>query len=279
VRKAEWKAHKKRKRMDRQRRREERAADNKSPLVDPARPIVTLDYPRHEVRLIVESSMERKWRAHSCAKEPWTVQWLEASLREGSVLYDIGANVGAFSLIAARLCGSEGTVVAFEPGYASFARLCDNIVLNECQTIVMPVPLALGSQTGLGTLRYKSLHAGQSRHHFKEAGWVRMSASDSDRYYQPVLAMSLDDAVRQFQLPLPNHIKLDVDGRELNVLQGAAATLRSPGLESVLIEIDDTLTSDAVSLMTDSGFHLAEKFKKVHDEDTQVWYGVFRRSV
>lgn len=261
----------------RQQRRSERA-DNRSSVSDPTLPIVALDYPRHDVRLMIGSRMERKWRVHSCAKEPWTVAWLEESVSEGSVLYDVGANVGAFSLIAAKLCGGRGTVVAFEPGYASFARLCDNTVLNDCQGVVMPLPLALGSTTGVGTLRYKSLHPGQSRHHFKESEWVRMGAGDSDRYYQPVLAMSLDEAVRQFKLPLPDHIKLDVDGRELNVLQGASATLRSPGLRSILVEIDDALTEPVVSLLAESAFVLDQKFKKIHDEDTQVWYGVFRRA-
>ena len=55
--------------------------------------------------------MERQWRAASCAKEPWTVNWLRDAVGPGDVLYDIGANVGAFSLVAAKHCGAH--VVAF----------------------------------------------------------------------------------------------------------------------------------------------------------------------
>src|ERR671932_123659 len=57
-------------------------------------------------------------RLRPVAKEPWTVRWLERSLRDGDVLYDVGANVGAYSLIAAAL-GAQ--VVAIEPAYANYA--------------------------------------------------------------------------------------------------------------------------------------------------------------
>jgi FkbM family methyltransferase len=239
--------------------------------------VVTVDWPAHEVRLLASSEMERKWRARSCAKEPWTVAWLQDSLRGGGVFYDIGANVGAFSLIAARICGNRGTVVAFEPGYASFARLCDNIVLNRCHDLVIPLPLALGPTTGLGTLTYKTLHPGQSRHEFTDGTWTRISASASNRYHQPVLSMTLDEAVDRFRLPLPNHIKLDVDGGELKVLRGAEATLGTPELRSVMVEIDDTLSETVIGLLAGHGFSLYEKHKRIHRERTQVWYGVFRR--
>lgn len=90
--------------------------------------------------------------------------------------------------------------------------------------------------------------------------------------------MTLDEMIRQFNLPKPNYVKLDVDGAELNVLRGAAKTLCSPELRSVLIEIDDTQTEPAIALLKECGFHLAEKFKRAHKKDTQVWYGVFRKT-
>lgn len=239
--------------------------------------IVTLDYPTHEVRLIASSEMEREWRAHSCAKEPWTISWLEESLANGGVLYDIGANVGAFAIVAAKICGTRGTVVAFEPGYASFAHLCDNVVLNRCHDIVIPVPLALSEKTGLGTFTYKTLHPGQSRHDFDGRKWHRASPDHTHRYRQPVLTTTLDEALRNFALPQPNFVKLDVDGAELSVLRGAMATLSAPAFRSLLIEIDDKLTDKAMALLDTLGLTLAQRFKRVHDEKTQVWYGVFRK--
>ena len=130
-------------------------------LVDGDASVVPLDYAAHPIRLLATSPMERKWRARSCKKEPWTVAWIEESMRGGGVLYDVGANVGTFSLVAAKVCGRRGTVVAFEPGFASYAHLCGNIVLNRCEAIIIPVPLALAGSCGLGSFRYLSLDPGQ----------------------------------------------------------------------------------------------------------------------
>ena len=257
-----------------ERHREQRATAS----IDGAPETVALDHPHHEVRLLVTSSMEREWRAHSCAKEPWTVAWLEESMRDGGVLYDIGANTGAFSLLAAKIAGPGGTIVAVEPGYASYARLCDNVVLNGVQDRVFPVPFALSETIGVATLTYNTLQPGQSRHQFAQDEWVRRSASQQTRYSQPVLTVTLDALIDQFAMPRPRHIKLDVDGAELAVLRGAGNTLRSPDLSSILIEIDDTLSEAAVGWLASHGFVLDTRHKRVHGEKTQVWYGVFRRS-
>lgn len=262
----------------RQHRDELRKELSVGPLTDGGAGVTRLDYERHEIRLISTSTMEQEWRAHSCAKEPWTVAWLEGSFKKGQVLFDVGANVGAFSLIAATLCGKSGRVVAFEPGYATFAHLCDNIVLNQQQGVVMPVPLALGQATGISTFTYRTLHPGQSRHSFREGIWKARAATGADRYSQPVLTMPLDEMVKSFGFRQPTHIKLDVDGAELNVLKGASATLDSPALESILVEIDDNLTEPVTELLVSKGFVLGERHHRDHEEMTQVWYGVFNRA-
>ena len=173
--------------------------------------VIALDYAPVSVRLRVTSREERRWRARACAKEPWTVEWIERVVDREVVLYDIGANVGAFSLIAARR-QPLATVVAFEPGYASFARLCENIVLNCCQQIVIPISVQLWSRTELVALKYRSLAPGQSRHALGSWRPRRRGIPREGRYEQPMLGMRLDDLARQYALPPPTAVKLDVDG-------------------------------------------------------------------
>src|SRR5688572_14716010 len=60
-----------------------------------------LDYDRADIYLRVTSKVEG-FRIHACAKEPFTIEWIHGQLRAGDVLYDIGANVGAYSLVAAK---------------------------------------------------------------------------------------------------------------------------------------------------------------------------------
>lgn len=241
--------------------------------------VVLLDYAAHPIRLLATSPMERKWRARSCKKEPWTVAWIEESMSGGGVLYDVGANVGTFSLVAAKVCGRRGTVVAFEPGFASYAHLCGNIVLNRCEAIIIPVPLALAGACGLGSFRYLSLDPGQSRHDFRPEAWDADEADTPKRYLQPVLSMTLDSAISTFSLPAPTHLKIDVDGGEIDVLQGAAQTLATSTLRSILIEIDESQTEPALAILDRSGFVLDRTHKGKHGKDTvsRVWYGIFKR--
>jgi FkbM family methyltransferase len=222
--------------------------------------VVRLDFAPHDIRLRVTSPMEARWRARSCSKEPWTVAWLERWVEPRQVLYDIGANVGTFSLIAALHC--RAYVVAFEPGYANYARLCENVQLNGCQHTVVPVPLPLSDRCGMAGFKYRSVDPGQSRHALGEPRWrFRNTPPDLEgRYVQPMCMLTLDDAVERFGLPAPHHVKIDVDGAEARVLAGAVRTLAAPDVRSVLIESDDALWDGVVARLEQSGVRLRERF-------------------
>ncbi len=233
--------------------------------------ILPLDYPNGELLLYVTSSAEFKKRVSACEKEPWTVDWLQRELRTGDVLYDIGANVGAYSLIAAHL---GGTVVAFEPGYASFARLCDNIALNEFDDSVAPVPLLLSSATGKARFDYSRLPPGYAKHAIEGEGTTGSRAPAEPVFRQQALAIRLDDAVRWFALPPPNYVKIDVDGFELEVLAGSEETLAGDSLASLLVEMDQANEAVLVSLLMRHGFELSERHGV---PGALASYGIFRR--
>lgn len=236
--------------------------------------VVRLDFPDCDIWIRASSPAEKNWRARSCAKEPWTVEWLRSAVRPGEVLYDIGANVGTFALVAAK--HSQARVVAFEPGYANFARLCDNIQLNGCQHTIVPVPLPLAERSGLVGFRYHGVEPGQSRHRMKPEAWrFRGPASGATRYEQPMLAMTLDTMIATFDLPPPHHLKIDVDGAEDRVLAGAADTLRFEMLRTVLIEVDGVQWSGVSGLLEVAGFVLDKRIEP-RKPDAPA-YGLFVR--
>ena len=183
------------------------------------------------MRLLATSSMERKWRAQSCKKEPWTVAWIEESMSAGGVLYDVGANVGAFSLIAAKVCARRGTVVAFEPGFASYAHLCANIVLNRCESIIVPLPVALGSTNGLAAF---VSHPGSRPEpaSIPSAGLGRRGGRYEKRALQPVLSMTLDSMIQTFGLPQPHHLKLTWMAVRSTCLEGPGRLGVRPAVDS-----------------------------------------------
>jgi FkbM family methyltransferase len=239
--------------------------------------ILDVDYERSRIQIKATSRMERRYRARACAKEPWTIEWLEREVRPGDALYDIGANVGVYSIIGAKLLRNRGAVIAFEPGYASYARLCENIALNGVPGLVVPFPLPLWSEAGIVSFKYRSLEPGQSRHRmWRNERSLSGEHEDGGDNVHPVVAVTLDQAIEVLKIPPPTLIKLDVDGAELHVLTGALRTLARPNLRSLLIEIERKQTDAVVSLLAESGLSLTERHERAPTRP--VWYGVFRRN-
>jgi FkbM family methyltransferase len=238
----------------------------------PARQRVRLQFRKSTIWLTVSSEVEQKYRARPSAKEPWTVEWLEQHVHAGDVLYDVGANVGTYSLIGAIRCGAR--VFAFEPGFSSYARLCENIHLNACQGRIVPLAWLLGDHAGLMELRYRSVEPGQSRHTVTDASPDAPPVPAAD-YRQPTPMLPLDDAVRLFALPAPNHIKLDVDGAEGSVLRGARQTLRGGQLRSLLVEADTASADEVERLLADAGFRRSAHH--VRRKPSAPTYSVFVR--
>ena len=91
-----------------------------------------------------------------------------------------------------------------------------------------------------------------------------------------MLAMSLDQAVRDFGVPPPTLIKLDVDGAETLVRRGGSVTLRHPALRSVIAEIDHECEEAVLDILGQSGFTLISRHKR--KKKSGPWHGVFERS-
>ena len=156
--------------------------------------------------------------------EPETVAWI-MGLPEGSLLWDIGANIGLYSLLAARR-GLQ--VMAFEPSAASFAAMIRNIEINGLGDRISAYCLAFAGETGLVALNMASAAAGHSMHSIE---------ARQGGFRQAVPGFSVDDFIAHFHAAPPAAIKLDVDGIEPAILNGARTTLRTH-VREVLVEID-----------------------------------------
>ena len=194
----------------------------------------TLDYPSANILMETESTYQVS-RLRSCVKEPETVQWIERELKKKDVFYDIGANVGAYSLVA-NAVASGCRVYAYEPSFATFAALCRNIRLNSCADRVIPLPLALSDHTGLVPFNYYSIAVGAALHTSGDAIDYKGEPFDPE-FAIPTMTYRLVDLIAEFKLLEPTHIKIDVDGNELLVLRGAGKSLES--VRSILVEIQE----------------------------------------
>ena len=236
-----------------------------------------LDYAGAQIHLKLSSPQEVK-RLTACAKEPWTVSWIETWLGPGETLYDIGANVGAYSLVAAEQHGGDVSVVAFEPGYATFASLCENVKLNDASERVTPLPVALGAETELSVIGYRETVAGSAQH----AVGDELSRTEEREllYRQPLMLQALDDVRRRFDLPPPHHLKLDVDGPELAVLEGGVETLALASLRSLMVELSVASAGVVETFLAGQGWVLHERFERSRrtPKPSAAVYALFTRA-
>jgi len=216
------------------------------PAVQPAGSVSTvpLGRPDGAARLHVSAATQRITRHGVATLPPALDAWLASDVSPGDVLYDIGAGVGACSLAAALQRGA--VVVAFEPGFAAFHELCDNVILNGCTGTVIPLPVALAARAGLRSLTYPHA-AGGDHHALRAREWRPGREAPGERYSQPVCAETLDDVVRRHRLPPPQVVRIAVRSGVDDVLRGASAVLDTHRPRSILVMLKDADQSAAVS--------------------------------
>lgn len=177
----------------------------------------------------------RRWRRQGeLLLDPHTLAWLSDHMHPGDVFYDVGAGIGAYAMIAATQRGA--LAVAFEPGFATFSRLCDNLLLNGCYRSVVPLPTALSDTAGLFELHYAQA-PGEHEHALGVRRWRSIQDRIESRYAQPVCAERLDDVVTRFRLPSPHVIRIAVRDGADRILRGAARMFRQGQVRSVLVSV------------------------------------------
>lgn len=188
-----------------------------------------LDYQKEGIKMQIQNCAQLT-RLYACGKEPETVAWIEKEMKMGDTFYDIGAHVGAYSFVAWAVAKKNCKIYAFEPNVDIFYAFKSNILLNHAESEISAFPVALGHKTEIA----------------------------------PSPIYRLDDFVRFFSPQLPNLLKIDVDGPELSVIEGAPETLSFEGLRSILIEIDEQIYSNKEidSFFKRYGFYLKSKHQR-----------------
>jgi FkbM family methyltransferase len=191
--------------------------------------------------------------------EPETLEWIKG-FPKGAVLWDIGANIGVFSLYAALM--PETRVLAFEPGAATYAVLVKNIEINAMGDRVFAYPLALSDETKCGSLNMATTEAGSFLHAFEDDTNVHDEIIPVT-FSQASVGVSIDDFIQIFDPPKPTHIKLDVDSTEALIIEGGKGVLKEGAVQSVFIELEGALEDERnrkiITRMQDFGYQPLER--------------------
>jgi FkbM family methyltransferase len=162
----------------------------------------------------------------------------------GKTVFDVGAYIGIYTMYFARAVGENGTVVAFEPHSQSYHELISNVRLNGMNNVIS-LNLAVGNQDCQSTLFCDSLLPTRTTLLDKTD---HKALSVRPRATATVQEVTLDTLVRVKHIPVPDLIKIDVEGYELHVLYGAETILRQ-SRPAMLIELHGDTSQGVVEYL------------------------------
>jgi FkbM family methyltransferase len=189
--------------------------------------------------------------------ETWDWFHLSRLIRPDSVVCDVGANFGFYSVMIGRQLVPPGRVFAFEPSAETLSRLRTNIRLNRLERVVTVMPIAISDRQGVGYLaNAKPEYLGNAR----DNSGSRALSSEGEK----ISLDTLDHVCSEQKLTRVDLIKIDVEGHEMPVLEGATQTIRrfKPAL---VLECNDVA-------LQNSGSSAEEMNDKLHSMGYRLFF-------
>jgi FkbM family methyltransferase len=189
--------------------------------------------------------------------EPKQTELFMQNLKDGDIVFDIGANVGYYTLLASKIVGSNGKVVAFEPDKENFSLLKENLDLNNCQNIEIREE-AVSDENGLIAFNTEKNNKGES--------------AISKNGKTEVLGVTLDSFSSQRRLS-PSLIKMDIEGAEILALKGGTNFFNSCKNLKLFIEYNPSSVKrfgNKPELLIETISELNFKINQIIDESRSV---------
>jgi FkbM family methyltransferase len=210
----------------------------------------------YDIKVVVDRPRDIK-RAKFCYKEKSTVLWIEKYYQKEDVIFDVGANIGAVSLISAAYLKKQCKIYAFEPLPTTFSMLFQNIMTNSLSHVITPINIALSDKVKVDDFILSSIDAGTSGHSIK-GGTSKEEENDVVSASKlEILTTTIDQLKKDYRINDINHLKIDVDGCDYEVLLGGEGVLSNPSLKTILVERNDK-ENNVVDLLNKYGFKQVE---------------------
>jgi FkbM family methyltransferase len=180
--------------------------------------------------------------------DPETTRWLKKILRPGMGFVDVGAHIGYYTLLAAKIVGAEGRVYAFEPVPSTFELLVHNIRANGYEGVAIPIPKAVLDREGR-VLVFSNKRNTVTATLFPDRG---------KRRAEEVEAVSLDEYFRGLKWPPVDVVKINIEGAEVKALQGMKELIARNRNLTLIIEV-------CIRHLRRAGSRLEELFQAVRE--------------
>lgn len=168
-------------------------------------------------------------------KETEVRTYINKYVKEGDVFFDIGANVGVFSVYCAKKFDNI-SVYCFEPEYSNLSLLKENVWHNNLMDKVSIYGLAVSDFSGMSNLHIQDALPGAAAHTESQAKITTTDEGYHVVWREGVVAQTLDNICRETSV-VPNALKIDTDGNEEKILRGGEKILADSRLRSLVLEM------------------------------------------
>jgi FkbM family methyltransferase len=219
-----------------------------------------------------------KWRVETLfTKEPDTLSWID-NFEKGKVFWDIGANIGIYSIYAAIKLKKKIEIIAFEPSTSNTRVLSRNISINNLEEVIKIFPIGLSDREGFFKIFENEFIEGVSLNSLGKKINFEGKKFISKNKYQ-LYGNSIDNLLSKKILKFPSYIKIDVDGLEHVILKGAEnKLLKNDNIVSVLVEINESYKEQFITtnkIMKKNNFKLINKSRNAFSDPKDKFYRTF----
>ena len=224
----------------------------------------TIEISKEKINFFVPNSLIN-WRIETFyQKEPETLKWIDnfsTDKNNNLIFWDIGSNIGLYSIYC-KIKHKNSKIIAFEPSTSNLRVLSRNIFINNFQSKISIYPLPLTDK--------KNEFLSMNEQSFIEGGALNSFGVDYNyegKNFMPNMSYllpgtSIDNLIENNILEFPDYIKIDVDGTEHIILNGASLILKNKKLKSILIEINENFDlqfKEILRVMKENNFKIIEK--------------------
>jgi len=214
------------------------------------------------------------WKHYHCHQawmamglyEPHVARLIYDTLKPGDTFYDVGANAGYFSLIAAKAVGLTGRVVAFDPIPINVHVIKEQIEINKLSNRCVIEPLAISNTNGVLSFTISKRNANS---HLSNIPLPHVIMEEEREVIQ-VETTTLDDYVQKHSHP--TLIKMDIEGAEVNALEGAKTLLSSKNTTFLISVHSLSIEKQVKAILKKNGY----EFFNLHGFEQMIFAGFTR---
>ena len=226
-----------------------------------------------EIKFFVPNQL-LNWRVDTFfTKEPETLEWIDNfEKKENLIFWDIGANIGLYSIYNS-LKNPKSTTIAFEPSSSNLRVLTRNISINNLEKKIKVIPIPLTNKKNI----FQEMKEGQ----FIEGGAMNSFGEKFDfegKEFQTtmnynLLGTTMNYFLENSILEIPDYIKIDVDGIEHLILEGASNYLSHEKIKSILVEVNEKFTdqmNNINEILAKNNFKFLSSYQSSNNSSTKT---------